>query len=413
MTKHLPKLYYGWIVAWALAISQPVSWGILFYGFGVMVTPTQAEMGWSRAELTGAFSLAMLISGITAVPVGRWLDRHGARGLMTVGSILATLLVIAWAKVTSLWGFYLVWAGIGVIMAGVLYEPAFAVIATWFVRKRTRALTVLTFGGGLASVIFVPLATWLVARYGWREALLILAGLLALVTIPIHALLLRRDPAAVGSVPDGDLSPLMRADGTQHQVAVNRSVGEAMRSANFWWLSTAFSLSVFAAVTLSVHLLPFLTERGYSASFAALVASTLGGSQIPGRLVFAPISQRLSLRLTTAMLFIAMTSGVLILFFAPTSWLTLVGAALFGAGSGASSPARAALVAELYGVKNYGSINGMIALAQTIAKAIAPVGMGLLYSWWGGYAPVFWTLAAASVGAVGSILFLSSSSSTG
>ena len=108
MTKHFSQLYYGWIIAWALAISQPVSWGILFYGFGVMVTPTQAEMGWSRAELTGAFSLAMLISGLAAVPVGRWLDRHGARGLMTVGSIAATLLVIAWARVTTLLGFYLV-----------------------------------------------------------------------------------------------------------------------------------------------------------------------------------------------------------------------------------------------------------------------------------------------------------------
>ena len=106
------KLYYGWIVAWALAISEPISWGILFYGFGVMVNPTQAEMGWSRAEITGAFSLAMLISGLTAVPVGRWLDRHGARGLMTVGSILATLLVVAWANVQSLLGFYVVWAGL-------------------------------------------------------------------------------------------------------------------------------------------------------------------------------------------------------------------------------------------------------------------------------------------------------------
>ena len=405
MTKFFPKLYYGWIVAWALAISEPISWGILFYGFGVMVNPTQAEMGWSRAEITGAFSLAMLISGLTAVPVGRWLDRHGARGLMTVGSILATLLVVAWANVQSLLGFYVVWAGIGVIMAAVLYEPAFAVIATWFVRKRTSALTVLTFGGGLASVVFVPLATWMVGQYGWRQALLMLAGLLAVTTIPIHGLLLRRDPAAVGSVPDGDLSPAMMA-GAQHRVEVNSSVGEALRSANFWWISNAFSLSVFAAVTLSVHLLPFLTERGYSAGFAAGVASVLGGSQIPGRLVFGPIANRLSLRVTTALLFVSMTAGVLILFFAPTGWLTLVGAVLFGSGSGASSPARAALVAEIYGVKNYGSINGFIALAQTVAKAIAPVGMGLLYTWWGGYAPVFWTLAAASLGAVGSILLL-------
>jgi MFS family permease len=132
----------------------------------------------------------LLISGITAVPVGRWLDRHDARGLMTLGSCLAVPAIIAWAQVQTLVGFYLLWAAIGVICAMILYEPAFAVVATWFVRRRHQALTVLTLGGGLASVIFVPLATWLVQLYGWRGALWALAAILAVVTIPLHALVL-------------------------------------------------------------------------------------------------------------------------------------------------------------------------------------------------------------------------------
>ena len=202
MVRH-PSLYYGWVVVGVLAITEPISWGILFYGFGVMLTPTQQEMGWSQAQLTGAFSLMLLISGMAAVPVGRWLDRHGARGLMTVGSCLATLAILGWAQVQTLLGFYAIWAVIGVINAMILYEPAFAVTATWFVRRRTQALTVLTFGGGLASVIFVPLATWLVQGYGWRNALWILAAVLAVTTIPLHALFLRRAPADVSppSVP--------------------------------------------------------------------------------------------------------------------------------------------------------------------------------------------------------------------
>src|SRR5262245_52968108 len=75
-----PPLYYGWVVVGTLAITEPISWGILYYGFGVMLTPMQQELGWSQPQLTGAFSLMLLISGISAVPVGRWLDRHGARG---------------------------------------------------------------------------------------------------------------------------------------------------------------------------------------------------------------------------------------------------------------------------------------------------------------------------------------------
>ena len=228
-----PKLYYGWIVVGALAITEPISWGILFYGFGVLLTPTQLEMGWTQAEMTGAFSLMLLISGIAAVPVGHWLDRHGARGLMTLGSCLAVLAIIAWAQVQTLFGFYLLWSAIGIITAMILYEPAFAVTAAWFVRQRSQALTVLTLGGGLASVIFVPLITWLIDQYGWRTALWQLAILLAVTTIPLHALLLRRSPAAVGLYPDGDTPAWLpdeagaHADGRRKPTMPSISVGLA------------------------------------------------------------------------------------------------------------------------------------------------------------------------------------------
>lgn len=407
MVRH-PSLYYGWVVVGVLAITEPISWGILFYGFGVMLTPTQQEMGWSQAQLTGAFSLMLLISGMAAVPVGRWLDRYGARGLMTVGSCLATLAILGWAQVQTLVGFYTIWALIGVINAMILYEPAFAVTATWFVRRRTQALTVLTFGGGLASVIFVPLATWLVQGYGWRNALWILAAALAVTTIPLHALFLRRAPADLGLAPDGEemattsgaATPVQPARPVAHGIAV----GVALRDRAFWLLSIAFALSNLSAIALAVHLLPYLTQQAYAPTFAALTASVLGGSQIPGRLIFGPLGSRLSLRIITAILFTMMTIGLFTLLVAPTGWLILVGAAVFGMGSGASSPARAALIAEFYGIANYGTINGVMALVLTIARAGAPVAMGLLYTWTGGYTVVFWVLILSAAGATGGIL---------
>ena len=394
-----------------LAITEPISWGILFYGFGVMLTPIQQEMGWSQAELTGAFSLMLLISGISAVPVGWWLDRHGARGLMTLGSCLATMAIIAWAQVQTLAGFYLIWMAIGVITAMILYEPAFAVAATWFVRQRSQALTVLTLGGGLASVIFVPLITWLIQLYGWRTTLWILAGILAVTTIPLHALLLRRAPRTMGTLADGASLPVRAPDqAVSHPDPVIHHAGQpialdsALRNRAFWGLSIAFALSNLSAIALAVHLLPFLTEQGYPPVFAALTASVLGGSQIPGRLIFGPLGSRLSLRVITACLFAMMTGGLLILWLAPTTWTILIGAALFGMGSGASSPARAALVGDFYGITNYGMINGVMALVLTLARAGAPVAMGLLYTWTGGYTAVFWVLILSAAGAVVGIL---------
>src|SRR5690349_12314177 len=122
----------------------------------------EADFGWSRGEMTGAFSVASLLSGLAAIPVGRWLDRHGPRLLMTVGSIVATLLVFAWANVQNLTELYFIWAAIGLAMSATLYDPAFATVNRWFDRQRVQALTAITLMAGFASTIFIPLSGVLV-----------------------------------------------------------------------------------------------------------------------------------------------------------------------------------------------------------------------------------------------------------
>jgi MFS family permease len=277
----LGHVYYGWVMLGAVSITEVVSWGILYYAFTVFVTPMQTELGWSRVSLTGAYSLALLCAGLAAVPVGRWLDRHGPRALMTAGSIFGSLLLLAWSQVTSLWAFYLIMAGIGVAASAVLYEPAFAIVATWFRQRRGRALTVLTFFGAWASFIFIPLSAWLVEMLGWRAAIVALAGILALITIPPHALLLRRRPQDLGLLPDGASTEMLTA---QHLVAAERSVSAhaALRAASFWWLTIAFGVGTFAAVAMTVHLIPYLIEYGHSPTFAATVAGLFGLMSLAG-----------------------------------------------------------------------------------------------------------------------------------
>ncbi len=189
----------------SLAVTETVSWGVLYYAFSALLVPMQRELGWSTAHLTGAYSLALLLSGLAAVPVGRWLDRHDPRALMTIGSIAAALLVLAWSRVDTLPAYYLVWAGIGLVMAATLYEPAFATATAWFERDRDKAMLLITFVAGFASTIFLPLAGWLAGELGWRWALIALAVLLAAITIPPHALLLRRGPKDLDLRPDGRL----------------------------------------------------------------------------------------------------------------------------------------------------------------------------------------------------------------
>ncbi len=398
-----PRLFYGWVIVLALCWTEVTSWGILYYAFPVFVTPMSQELGWSRAAITGAFSLALLCSGLAALVVGRWVDRHGPRLIMTAGSGAAALLVLAWASVDDLAVFYLVWAGIGLASAAVLYEPAFVAVATWFVRYRGRALTILTFAGGFASVVYLPLTARLVDGHGWRAALVVLAILLATLTMPVHGLVLRRRPEDLGLLPDGGPS----SEGDQDERDETRvSLGNAVRSASFRWLTTAFCLAFLVNVAMTVHLIPFLTERGFGGGFAATAAGGVGLMALPGRLVFTPLGGCVPRRYVTAAIFLLQSLGIAALVMAPTRGGVVAFVVLFGAGFGAITPARAALVAELYGRRQYGGVSGVLALFVTVARAAGPVAAGALYGVWGRYEPVLWLLIAVAVAAAGSALLI-------
>jgi MFS family permease len=267
---------------------------------------------------------------------------------MTCGSLAAALLLVAWSRVTDLRVFYLIWLGLGIGLATVLYEPAFWLAATWFRRQRGRALTLLTFIGGFASVIYVPLTAWLVRTLGWREALLVLAAILAVGTIPIHALVLRARPADLGLAPDGATG----AAATHAAAAVperSMTVGEALHGPAFWFLAVAFFLATLATGAVFVHLIPYLVGQGYDPAFAAWAVGLIGIMGLPGRLVFTPLGGYLPRRWVSAGIFAPQTVALVVLLTVHTRAGVIAFVVLFGAGFGAITPARAALIADFYG----------------------------------------------------------------
>lgn len=396
------KLYYGWVMVVALAITETISFGILLYAFTVFIGPMEAELGWSRATLTGGFSLATLVNALVGIGVGRWLDQRGARSLMTAGSIGAAALVYGWSRVESVEVFYAVWVLLGVVKAMVLYEPAFWVVSAWFSRRRRQALTLMTFIAGFSSLIFAPLTQALINNLGWRDTLAIYALMLALVTVPMHVLLLRRRPEDMGLAVDGD----MRHDGESEAVsaAAAHSPKSTLRQASFWWLTGAFTLSAISVSALLVHLVPYLSESGYSRDFAALVYGLIGAVSLPGRLILTPLGDRYSPTLITAGMFLTQGLGVLALLGARSSPFVWVFLLLFAAGYGAVTPARAALVAEFYGAAHYGTISGALTLAVILFSAASPVTVGWLRDVLGSYDLVFVGLTACTLLSVVMIL---------
>jgi MFS family permease len=394
-------VYYGWVLVVTLGVTETISWGILYYAFAVYLAPMQAELGWSRGDMTGAFSLALLVAGLMAVPVGRWLDRHGPRGLMTVGSIAATLMVLAWSGVSNLAQLYLIWAAIGLTMAATLYDPAFATATRWFERQRVRALTVITLIAGFASTIFVPFAGWLVQAQGWRQSLVILAIVLAIGTIVPHAVLLRRSPEDLGMHPDG--GPMLQPRGKPLSDP-GMGVGQALRHASFRWLVLAFWLATISTIAVGVHILPYLEDRGYDATFAATVTGLIGAVQVLARLLLAPFGNRANPRLLAASMLALQPLSLLVLVLVRTTPGVFLFVALFGAQRGLNTLARPALLAELYGRAQYASIAGVLQFAVSLAQAAAPVGAGIAYDLSRSYEPVFWALTVISAIAVAAVL---------
>ncbi|HEU5316387.1 MAG TPA: MFS transporter [Chloroflexota bacterium] len=396
--------YYGWTIAWALGATTTVSWGILFYAFSVFLRPMEADLGWTRAELSGAFTIALVVSGLVAPIAGRWIDRHGARALMTGGSILGTLLLLAWAAVRSLPPFYLVWTGIGVAMACTLYDPAFAVLARWFDRGRGRAMMIVTLLAGLASTIFLPVAAWLVELQGWRAALVSLAVILAVATIPPHALLLRRRPEDLGLDPDPPLEPASRFAAPTAGSAVGGSFRSLLTYPPFVWLAVAFWLYGLASVGLGIHLVPYLSERGYPPTLAALATGAVGAAQLLGRIAFAPLEGRVPRRWLVAATLGAQPLALLALLGVPGEPGLYAFIVLFGISRGAATLARATLVASRYGPARFGAVNGALSLAVTFAHAFAPVALGAAHDVLSSYEPALWVLLTLGVVATAAVV---------
>ena len=382
------RLDYGWIVVAGLSVTETVSWGILYYGFAVFLRSMEIDLRASRVEVTGAFSAGLLVAALASIPVGRWIDRHGARSLMTGGSCLGVALMLAWARVESVRALYVVWCVMGLALAATLYEPAFAAVVGWFTRGRDRALLVVTLAGGLASTIFMPLEAWLLGRQGWRGAIVTLAIVLAIATIPIHALVLRRAPRRAYTDGEGTGAQLKDTSITLHG---------ALRTTVFWVLTIAFVVGNFATISVTVHLIPYLTASGYSAAQAAMTVGWIGAMQLPGRVFFAAIASRLGPRWMTASIFLiqAMAIGQLAVLTRLPSLVPMI--VLLGAANGMATLARATVVAEIFGARHYASIAGAVALGTNGARALAPLGTSLLLVLFGAYPAVFALLAGTLV----------------
>ncbi|MER6160354.1 MFS transporter [Streptomyces sp. NPDC001868] len=369
----------------ALCATQITSWGIVYYAFPVLNPQITASTGWSTTATTAAFSGALLISAVAGIPVGRILDRRGPRAVMTTGSVLGVTAVLAIASAPNLIAFTAAWLLAGVAMAATFYQPAFAALTRWWGEDRIRALTIVTLAGGLASTAFAPLTATLAEHLSWRGTYAVLAVLLALVTIPAHALALR------GPWPPAPAPPSQRH---------TDSSGSVTRSRPFLMLATAMTLNSFAMYAVVIALVPLLITRGASPTAAAWALGLGGAGQTLGRTLYATLASRTGV--TTRTVTLIALGGATTAAFAMVSgpFPLLVGIAIAaGMVRGNLTLLQATAVTDRWGTTHYGRLSGLLAAPATIASALAPFAGAALAGPLGGYPSLFVVLALASAGA--------------
>ena len=398
-------IYYGWWIVFCAAAIVFLSAGTFFYGFGLLVGPLTDEFGWSRAALSIGFSVRTEVGGVAAPLVGILVDRVGVRRLTTIGIVIVAIGFLLLSRVQSLPGFYASILIIAIGMSATGGANAATIVTHWFRRNRGKALGIMTFGGGLGGLSAIVFAA-MIDEFGWRDALAAVAVVQVVTCVPL-ALSLRDRPSDMGLPMDGitEEEAARRVDRPAPTTGLELTGSEALRSVLFWKVALTFSLSAFATTAIIVHQIPFQVEQvGSSEAFAALTLTIMTAISLAGRLVFGLAADRYPKAILMAISLVCTSVGLVLFSTVHHEWQLIYVLPVFGIGFGSALPLRAAVQAEYFGLKAYGTIQGMVFTAATVGSFFGPVLAGWLYDQTADYRLSFLLLAIGPLVALPLIL---------
>ena len=378
-------------IVWPLAIAETIVWAAMYYGFPALLPAWERDLGWSKTELSFAFTVSLVVSASLVPVAGRLIDRGHAHAIFTGGAMLGAVLLALLCVVTEYWQFLCVWIGLGVAMSGTLYEACFAVLVRSTGDRARRAITIVSIVAGLAGTVAFPSAHLLTGALGWRGAVLVFAAAVGAVAVPLIRSACRR----------------AETQAAMHAPQPSASAGQAMAVARrpvFRLLAIAVFLAALNHGMLISHVLPILDDRGIDAGLAVLAASCIGPMQVAGRLVLMATDRFASTVVASTGCFAMMAVAGVCLLDAGAALAFLAGfVVLQGAGIGIASVMRPVVTAELLGRRNFGVVSGMIGLMHMGGYALGPSVSAMVWAW-GGYDRVIILAAGAAIAATAALL---------
>lgn len=388
MTRSTPGALIEWRTFGTLPFAAMFGYSVSvihIYGIYPYILPITTEFGWSRAEFTGAFTLAILFQALCAVPLGMLVDRFGSRRLGLAGVVMLCAAFTMLGKASGgLVNWYLIWGLITLVALPVQATVWTSAVASRFTASRGMALAVTLCGASVAQFVFPPLATWLIGAYGWRTAFLGHGLIWLVIVLPFVFFYFR---GAKDQAPSLVPQPTVHHDSTTY--------AEGLRSTVYLRLFFASLAFTFTVVALNFQFMPILDGWGIEPTAAAWLASLIGLASIAGRLTTGWLIDRYRASWVGGSVFLLPVAAVLLLLFGRDFAVSPAAVAiLLGLTLGAEVDVIVYLTTRFFGLRSFGALYGGLLAALSIGTAIGPLVASAIYDASKSYDRFFWLAIA-------------------
>ena len=389
-----PRIFHGWYIVGIAVTSGMLLSGFQTYAFGFFFKPMSEELEIGRGATSAVLLIRAVIMGAMALPIGMAVDRYGPRALMALGIILAAISTIGMAWVSSLLSFYLVFGVVRSFALGFAGgEVGSTVVAKWFVRHRALALAITSTGIPLGGIVMAPLAALLIANFDWRNAFVIFGVITVVVLFIPSWLTMRRMPEDLGLRPDGappvdqsGTASAGRPEGNRRANPEERdwTLSEAVRTPALWLVTLSLNMTIFMTTSITLHQVPYLTDKGFSAGLAASAIILLTTVALLVKFFWGWMANRIAIRYCIALSQTLDVIALVLLLTVSSTWSVILYAFAFGLGRSEGLFSSHAY-AVYFGRRFLGSTRGIVAPIRIAASGGGPVITGIFFDITGDY----------------------------
>jgi MFS family permease len=375
--------------------------------FSIFIKPLAEEFGWSRGDISFAFSLVALMVSVYAPVIGILIDRFGSRRVILYGAaIFGCGFCSFWFLSASLWQLYMSYLLTAFGGACLTSLPFGTSIARWFVHRRGIALGIMGVGVFLGGMYAPPLVTYVITTAGWRWAYVTLGLVIWVVALPMIGCFFVDHPQQIGLRPYGEGEENTERTPAAAHGANSRdfTLAEARGTLAFWCMAASFGLLSAVLHGCLTHFAPLLTDKGLSPQQAAAALMLLSGMGVLGRIIAGYLVDRFQPHLVAAGLFLGVVIGLCAAFNASDIRLALLFAAMAGLGFGAETDIMPYLIGHHFGLSSFGKIFGWIYGAFALGGMVGPLLMGTVFDATGSYHFALTLLIPATVIGAGLML---------